>query len=482
MSLEDRVEEAAQERFLIVPITQFEKAKDTVPVSNRMYAQLEPVQVDAVKRAAAMADNEESVIAPMGAMVHLGRTLEEVGGYIVDDVAVVPRGIDGCEFGSIQLYNQIPNMIDDKPPEEHDGEKEIDFGRLPTFKDYNDSVQGQEKPVEQVLATSAQSLIAHMLSAGEHGDPMSVQDSIYMNLSFIRRGWCETDTRFVQFLPYITFYKKSAEGLKLFVYQRGKGVGEERLALNCSVGAGGHINPIDFLSMQTRLEKHPDQTDAVATFTGRMFSEAFWEGIMSNVFREGREEVKIRQRIDQPGMEKHVFKDVDLEHYICHCANAEGLAVDQWLHDRTSFFLDYASGDVEKVHLGMFIAIEVPEDFMIETAEECLHDVGFVSLDDLYCAEGAPEAPWSTPTPLECWSRSIVNALYETKKFISDNKVEFKANSDFMRRQLINSGSHLVSSEVVAKIPAADRWKIGTISASFGPEYRFYAMNAFLRA
>lgn len=481
MSLEERIEEAVQERFLIVPSIEFRPVREDAPVSNRMYSPLDYIDGASIVRASVMRDNETSVMAPMGTMIHLGRMDIEGQNVIMDDMAAVPRLMGPEGATAILGYNQIPNMIDAKPAFARSEEVELDFGRLPNYGDYVESVEGQKKEVEQVLGLAADPFIRAMLNNEDTGEPMSVQDAIYSNLSFLRRGWCETDTRFLQLLPYITFYKKSAEGdISLFVYQRGQGVGEERLAKNCSVGAGGHVNPIDFLSMQSRLEKHPGQKEVISNFTGRLMVEAFWSGIVNNVFRELGEEVKVQETLGQG--ENLDFVDIHMPNFICDQAADAGISVEQWLYRRTSFFLTLSDSAVEEVHLGMFIAIEVPESFEISTAEESLHDVGFVDLDDLYGADGSTEAPWATPTPLECWSRHVVNALYETRKFIADNKVEFKGQSKFVRRQLMNNGEHLVDAEVVAKIPAADRWKIGTISSSFGDEYRFYAMNAFLRA
>lgn len=486
MSLEDRIEEEAKQRFLTVPSVKFEPESVNPPVSNRMYSALEVVSVSAIKEATAQVDTEDSVIAPMGAFIPLGYEDAE-GSQVLGDLIPVPTAIAGTDGDLILSHCQIPIMIDKAPIFEHEGEREIDFGRLPEYTDYHSSVLGQEKAVEQVLAIPAANYVQSILNR-EGTEIVSwaapIGDNVYLNTAFVRRGWCETDARFIQFLPYITFYKKMADGsIKLFVYQRGKGVGEERLALGCSIGVGGHVNPVDFLSMQIRLEKHPSQADLVKNVTGRLLVETFWGGILNNVFRELTEEVSVSGMVASWDKTENPQRDViDMQQYIAAQAVAENISLEEWLHKRTSFFLDYASGDVEKVHLGMFIAIEVPEDFTITTCEDVLHDVGFVDLNDLYCAEGAPEAPWGTPTPLECWSRSIVNALYETKKFAADNNVELKAKSNFMRNQLKGTGQHLVDSETVAKIPAADRWKIGTISSSFGDEYRFYDMNAFLRA
>lgn len=58
---------------------------------------------------------------------------------------------------------------------------------------------------------------------------------------FIARGICEEDPAFKQLIPYQLFAFKE----RFFVYRRGGGVGEGRLAGRLSVGVGGHINRED---------------------------------------------------------------------------------------------------------------------------------------------------------------------------------------------------------------------------------------------
>ena len=53
------------------------------------------------------------------------------------------------------------------------------------------------------------------------------------------RSTCETDQSLLQIIPYITLYDKTTKDL--FIYSRGKGSGEQRLAGKCSIGLGGHM-------------------------------------------------------------------------------------------------------------------------------------------------------------------------------------------------------------------------------------------------
>lgn len=53
------------------------------------------------------------------------------------------------------------------------------------------------------------------------------------------RANCETDQSLLQIIPYITLFDKKTK--EIFVYSRGKGSGEQRLAGKCSIGLGGHM-------------------------------------------------------------------------------------------------------------------------------------------------------------------------------------------------------------------------------------------------
>lgn len=50
---------------------------------------------------------------------------------------------------------------------------------------------------------------------------------------------CENDPTKLQIIPYITLFDKKTK--EIFIYTRGKASGEQRLAGNCSIGLGGHM-------------------------------------------------------------------------------------------------------------------------------------------------------------------------------------------------------------------------------------------------
>lgn len=56
------------------------------------------------------------------------------------------------------------------------------------------------------------------------------------------RTFCETDTHYLQLIPYITYWRTAKSGeVEVLMYQRGSGGGESRLHEKYSVGIGGHI-------------------------------------------------------------------------------------------------------------------------------------------------------------------------------------------------------------------------------------------------
>lgn len=470
---------SAPARELVVPHVPIVEGKDAGnhPLSLRLYTPLEPVNTLELAVAAAIQDESDRVMTPIGAVLLPGHLVgdEDTSRVVMDDITVVPK-----EQG-VALASAVPLIVYDKPEESHADTAEFDFGRFPTTNDIDDSIDNEAKSTEMVLALPAESLIAKTISAMGNGAPNLVGDEIYNNLSFVRREWCEKDTRFVQLLPYIVFYKKVNGLYKVFVYQRGKGVGEERLAMGCSIGVGGHINPHDFLTYQTTKRKlsKEDLGDGLDMLenawqiepTGRVLAEGFWTGIVQNVIREGSEEVTITDR------GTGIARDVEFGDFLEQEAENAGLTPEMWLYERTAFFLDYQAGDVEKVHLAMFIGIEVPDTFEIETNEEELLDVGFLRVGQL-----VDPAQTASPTPLECWSRSIIDALSATLAFAETHPDVNGFGSSFVRKVMVQDGIHPANAEEIAKIPPADRWKIGTISQIFGQALRFYAMNVFIRA
>ncbi len=65
-------------------------------------------------------------------------------------------------------------------------------------------------------------------------------------VSYQPRAAMEQDPSFKQFIPYVVFRHRDAQGTtQLFQYTRGGGQGERRLHAKRSVGIGGHISSTD---------------------------------------------------------------------------------------------------------------------------------------------------------------------------------------------------------------------------------------------
>lgn len=82
-----------------------------------------------------------------------------------------------------------------------------------------------------------------------HGLTLDVQpylDVIFSGMpQYKPRPAMETDPRYKQLIPYVIM---GCDG-KYLTYTRGKRAGEKRLVGNRSIGIGGHINPIDDMSL-----------------------------------------------------------------------------------------------------------------------------------------------------------------------------------------------------------------------------------------
>ncbi len=65
-------------------------------------------------------------------------------------------------------------------------------------------------------------------------------------VSYQPRAAMEEDPGFKQFIPYVVFRHRDADGIThLFQYTRGGGQGEKRLHAKRSIGIGGHISSTD---------------------------------------------------------------------------------------------------------------------------------------------------------------------------------------------------------------------------------------------
>lgn len=141
--------------------------------------------------------------------------------------------------------------------------------------------------------------------------------------SFIPRPLAEKDPSFKQLIPYVIM---GCNG-KYLTYVRGKRAGETRLVSKRSMGIGGHINPIDAMSM---------------------FNASFYDTYLDAVVREIAEEVN----------------------------------VDTVYTNKIVALLNDDTNEVGKVHLGVvhFWKLEAPK---VERKEQMITQLEFMSAEEL---------------------------------------------------------------------------------------------------
>ena len=442
----------------------------SLPISHREYHPLNQVDLGVLASGALMADSEDVVYTPIGGQVQLGERVDPSYPFEIAGLVEVPVP----RKNQVMSFSQIPLMVHHQPPfsvDEADPIKECGYGRLPYSDDVIDSFHNTEKNTEMVLAVNAYDFIHDVLcDQGTAEIPNFIEEGIYQDLSFVRRDWCENDKRFMQLLPYVVLYKLIDDQISIFVYQRGKGTGEQRLAGGCSIGLGGHINPHDFINVVPNLKTSDRMDDGFLSHSvngtyQRVIAEGFWTGIWNNVSRELGEEAVFTKGGRQLALHDIIYPQMP-----------EEMSIEEWLHSKTVFFSDYRAGDVEKTHLGMFMAIRLPDDVNVATNEEQLIDVGFIKLRDL-----AVDDTFNVlPTRLECWSKSIIESITRTIAFNEEVGPAVYTDGPTSNKKIAN-GEHAIEGADLARIPQGQRWAHGTLSQIFGRQYKYYAMNAIVR-
>jgi predicted NUDIX family phosphoesterase len=153
--------------------------------------------------------------------------------------------------------------------------------------------------------------------------------------SFMPRLAAEKDPSFKQLIPYVIM----GCGGKYLSYVRGKRAGETRLVSKRSIGIGGHINPIDAMSM---------------------FNASFYDTYLDAVQREIAEEVN----------------------------------VDTAYTNKIVALLNDDTNEVGKVHLGVvhFWNLEAPK---VERKEQMITQLEFMSAQELNKIKDSMET-WSS--------------------------------------------------------------------------------------
>lgn len=156
-----------------------------------------------------------------------------------------------------------------------------------------------------------------------------------------QREFLETSESYRQLISYIVLRKPDGT---IFVYQRGKGVGEDRLVGNYSCGIGGHVDVSDVIWVG-------NEPDLVET-------------LRISVWRELHEECGMMPSETRP--EAINF---------CYCINDN-------------------SNPVGRVHLGMVAIVSVEQDFEVTLKEAELVAYGWKSPTEVASLEGAEN--WTT--------------------------------------------------------------------------------------
>lgn len=211
----------------------------------------------------------------------------------------------------------------------------------------------------------------------------------------VDREICEkTENGYMQIIPYVTFYAVDPMAGKLMFiqYQRkSEGAGEERLAGATSIGFGGHIDQEDEIVSEEIIHNEDGTTSYKMTLDNILKT-----GIACGV-REVSEEIGL-----------------DIEELT---SNSD--------HGNTAFFTGDPSEEVNRVHVGLSIQIELTPSHFEELKSKCVVneeeieklDVLGLNLDviveemDLSFTINKITENLSTNHGLEDWSCRIFNYL-----------------------------------------------------------------------
>lgn len=188
-------------------------------------------------------------------------------------------------------------------------------------------------------------------------------NAAYASLFIGRRHELETDERFGQVLPYIVLWRRTPSGPQVFVYQRGKGVGESRLKGKMSVGVGGHVDLGDIA--------HNDNVIDVVMTLARATNRELSEEIEFHLFSG-----------DDPAVSWEKYRELRKAAF----PRFVGIINDQ-------------SDAVGRVHYGVVFALELPTELHPHCREEELDTIGWL---DPHTAMGAGEGAF------ENWSNIIL--------------------------------------------------------------------------
>lgn len=177
-----------------------------------------------------------------------------------------------------------------------------------------------------------------------------------------RRAELEKDEAYGQLLPYIVLYKRVQGALKVFAYQRGKGIGESRLAGNYSIGIGGHVDLADVVHNNSVI-------------------------LVSNTVSKS-----INREVDE-----------EIEWEVDHINSLDAFSIKMLYGIEPVFhgIINDTSDPVGRVHYGALYSMEIPWNATPVCRERELVTVGLVGPDELESLQ------------LENWSRIVLDLVDE---------------------------------------------------------------------
>lgn len=215
-------------------------------------------------------------------------------------------------------------------------------------------------------------------------------DRIKHGAVLAQRGRLEKDPTFRHPIPYIPIHRHNAEGqIELFVYQRTKKVGEEKLYGKHSLAVGGHPEA-------PSMRFHPNWSiDGGASMMACLVSE-------------------LDEEVTFDGIPFSDFIKINVTTY-----GHEGFIRDD-------------SNEVGKQHLGVLFSIGVQEGVEVQTIEPELITVGFMTLEKILSPDSGLD--------LENWSYMLANAY--AREIEAANK-QAAADADVMAAALAEANTGL---------------------------------------
>lgn len=128
-----------------------------------------------------------------------------------------------------------------------------------------------------------------------------LENKLPNSFRLLNRPECETDTEWLQLIPYITI----TNGNKVLSYKRGNSCGESRLTSKYSIGFGGHIDTVPTKGIKSHIVEEAareleEELSLPAEFTIAKLEEALENArvIFENVSEVGKVHVGLSLIVD----------------------------------------------------------------------------------------------------------------------------------------------------------------------------------------